>query len=337
MFLRIAIACGADPLLIRLASSRSVPSRTPCRPFSIPQRPRVSPSNSFAPARSRGTLVIPKTTSVSTFPLLWRCRVRRNTGAPPGQSEPRYSASDDVTSSVRVSIRPCPLSTSQACSTSTCCRAVWRGGKAGLGLGKDGRDVRPQRRLVRLDRPHVVASPAEHLRADVAVREHDVAGDDLALQGQHPQEFQCRFVFVGLGIHAELGQDRFDVRGRNGHQVDPGRVAIATAPMRSCRRGRGAGRRPARAVPGPIGPPTPRSRRRRYGEKPVSRWPSRYLMSGSDEMCSSLREVYTPCFQGERGLLFPLLVSRITPRWGRHTFERSLINQETTEKRPGTD
>src|SRR5271157_5323448 len=37
MFLKTAMTSGPDPFLIRLASSRSVPSRTPCRPFSIPQ------------------------------------------------------------------------------------------------------------------------------------------------------------------------------------------------------------------------------------------------------------------------------------------------------------
>jgi hypothetical protein len=37
-------------------------------------------------------------------------------------------------------------------------------------------------------------------------------------------------MFVGLGIHPKLGQDRLDVRGIGGEQVDPGRRAVATAP-----------------------------------------------------------------------------------------------------------
>ena len=77
MFLKTAIVCVAAPLRIRLASSRSVPSRTPCRPFSIPQWPRVSPKSALAPTRSCGKLVIPSTTSVSTFSPVRRSRVRR--------------------------------------------------------------------------------------------------------------------------------------------------------------------------------------------------------------------------------------------------------------------
>jgi hypothetical protein len=62
------------------------------------------------------------------------------------------------------------------------------------------------------------------------VREHGISGDDLALQSQHAQQFQRGLMFVGLGIHPKLGQDRLDVRGIGGEQVDPGRRAVATAP-----------------------------------------------------------------------------------------------------------
>jgi hypothetical protein len=108
-----------------------------------PQWLRTSPSNSFAPARSFGKLVIPITTLVSTFSPVIRSRVRRKTCEQPGQSDPRYSANDDVTSIDRLSIRPCPLSTSQDRSISSSRRAAWRGEKAGLGLGEGGRDVLP--------------------------------------------------------------------------------------------------------------------------------------------------------------------------------------------------
>src|SRR5947209_7733994 len=199
-FLTTAITCVADPFRIRLASSRSVPSRTPCRPFSIPQWPRVSASNSFAPARSRGTLVIPSTTSVSTFAPILRTRVRRKTCAHPGQSDPRYSASDAVTSIERLSIRPCPLSTSHARSTSAARRAAWRGGKAGHRRGEGGRDVPGGCRLVLLHRQDVITPPVDHRRTKIAVREHGVAGDDLALDREHPQQFQRGLVLVGLGI-----------------------------------------------------------------------------------------------------------------------------------------
>src|SRR5271157_3578103 len=41
---------------------------------------------------------------------------------------------------------------------------------------------------------------------------------------------QSGLVLVGLGIDPELGQNRFDVRGGDGHQVDAARAAVATPP-----------------------------------------------------------------------------------------------------------
>src|SRR5271166_1170846 len=103
---------------------------------------------------------MPKTTSVSVFPLIVRSRVRRKTCSQPGQSDPRYPASDDVTSIVRFSTRPCPVSTSQARSTSASARAVWRGGKPSIRLSEGGRDVGTECRLVFLHGKDVVASPS---------------------------------------------------------------------------------------------------------------------------------------------------------------------------------
>ena len=85
----------------------------------------------------------------------------------PGQSEPRYSPSDDVTSIDRFSTRPCPLSTSEARSISAWRRAAWRGGKAGLWLGEGGSDVLGQRRLVLLHRQDIITAPFDH-----ALRRH---------------------------------------------------------------------------------------------------------------------------------------------------------------------
>jgi hypothetical protein len=107
--------------------------------------------------------------------------------------------------------------------------AAWRGGKAGLGRGESGRDVGPKCRLVLLDGQDVVPTPLKDFRADVAVREHGVAGDDLVLHRQHPQQFQRGLVFVGLGVHPQLGHDGSDVGGKGGDQVNPGRLAVTTA------------------------------------------------------------------------------------------------------------
>ena len=103
---------------------------------------------------------------------------------------------------VRLSTRPCPLSTSQARSISASARAVWRGGKTSLRLGEGGRDVGTECRLVFPHGKDVVASPLDHLRTHITVREHGVAGDDLALDREHSQQFQRGLVLVGLGIRA---------------------------------------------------------------------------------------------------------------------------------------
>ena len=114
MFLSAAITSAAEPFLIRLASSPKVQSRTPWRLFSIPQCSRAKSNNRFGPARPRSRLVIPSMTCDSIFSPILRSRVSRKTRAQPAQSGWRYSASDDVNSMVRFSMRPCPLSVSDA-------------------------------------------------------------------------------------------------------------------------------------------------------------------------------------------------------------------------------
>ena len=86
--------------------------------------------------------------------------------------------------------------------------------------------------MVVLGYQDIVPSPVADVLGHVAVGEHGVAGDHLALDRQHPQQPQGRLVLVGLGVDAELGQDRLDLRGVGGHQVDPGRRAVAAPPRR---------------------------------------------------------------------------------------------------------
>jgi hypothetical protein len=84
--------------------------------------------------------------------------------------------------------------------------------------------------LVVLHRQDIITTLVEDGRANVAMGEHGIAGDDLATDRQHPQELQRRLVLVGLGIDPQLGQDRFDLRGRGGDQMDPGGLAVEAAP-----------------------------------------------------------------------------------------------------------
>src|SRR4029450_6660278 len=215
-FLSTAITCAAAPLRTRLTSSFKVPSRRPCSPFSIPQCARTHSNNAAAPARSRGWLAIPKTTSCSTFSPIRRSRSKRNTCRQPGQSAPQYWSSHVVVSSVRFSIRPCPLSTVVARSMQAWRCALWRGGKAGLGLGESGRDVGAQGRLVVLDRQDVVPAACDYRGADLAVSLDGVGGEDPAVQGQDRQHLQRRLQLVGLGVDTELSHDAPDCRALRG-------------------------------------------------------------------------------------------------------------------------
>ena len=173
--------------------------------------------------------MIPKTTSISTFSPVRRCRCRRNTCRQPGQSSPKYSSSQVVNSSVRFSIRPCPLSTVVARSMQAARRTALEGGKAGLGLGESGRDVGPQRRSVVLHRQDVVPAPLDH--AAQISRCVNMASPvmRLPLMGRIPSSSSAALVLVGLGIDPKLGQDRLDIRGVGGDKVDCGGLAVAAA------------------------------------------------------------------------------------------------------------
>jgi hypothetical protein len=83
--------------------------------------------------------------------------------------------------------------------------------------------------LVLVDGNDVIASSVGPLFTTIAVRDQGVARDDLALDREHSQQFQCRLVFVGLGIHPELTHDGSDVRGRGRDQVNRGSFTVATA------------------------------------------------------------------------------------------------------------
>lgn len=72
--------------------------------------------------------------------------------------------------------------------------------------------------------------------------EHGVAGNHLPFQGQDPQQAQGRLVFVGLGIHPHLAQDRRRGRHEGGEQVDARRFPVRAAPRRLAVHGH---RRPA--------------------------------------------------------------------------------------------
>ena len=126
-------------------------------------------------------------------------------------------------------MRPWPLVFSDARPISASRRAAWRGGKTGLWLGEDSRNVRQQRRLVFLDRQDVVSPSFDHFGADITMREHCISGDDLPSDRQYPQHFQSRFVFVRFGIHSQLSHSGMSIGRIRSNKMDCRRVAVAAA------------------------------------------------------------------------------------------------------------
>jgi len=88
--------------------------------------------------------------------------------------------------------------------------------------------------LVILDHQHVVIVAIANRLAHLGLREHRIAGDDVATLAwrQDVEQLQRGLVFVGLGIDTELGQDGSDTRSKcrqevNGRQLC-GSVGTAT-------------------------------------------------------------------------------------------------------------
>ena len=129
------------------------------------------------------------------LPRMMRSRVIRQTCATPDQSGFRYSASAEVVSRRRVSIRPWLFSIVSAARRSVGGDHVAEGGKGPEGLS----DIRFQRGLVSFDGEEVIPAPVDDDLANRALREHRVAGDGDAFQRQCLQKLQRRGDFIGIG------------------------------------------------------------------------------------------------------------------------------------------
>src|SRR5262249_38059911 len=157
---------------------------------------RVSASSLRASASSSFRLVIPWTTSTVVSPLIVRFRVSSNPWASPGHSPCRVRVA--VVRNVRSSRRPCPLSALCATRPGGGAGAWPAGGKAarhrpGRRLEAEARpDIGPQPGLVGLGEEEVVPPSGEDGRADVALAEQGVAGDDAAPDRQDAQQLQGR-------------------------------------------------------------------------------------------------------------------------------------------------
>src|SRR3954462_5366186 len=184
-------ALGRRP---RQASSRKLTSRRQCNWFSIAQCPRTSDSSASGPACSRVRLVTAYATSRLVWPLISRSRSMRPTWATPGQS--RWGTTSRLVAMRRVSRRPCPFSTVQACSRSgggpsqrasqgACSpRALISSG--GKGVAECEGDVGHKLRLVRLHGEQVVPLAVAHALANRPLAERGVPGDDGSRQRAGP-------------------------------------------------------------------------------------------------------------------------------------------------------
>src|ERR1700722_17292945 len=126
------------------------------------------------------------------LPRTRRARVTRQTCATPDQSGFRYSASAEVVSSRRVSIRPWLFSIVSAAWRSVGGDHAAEGGKGPEGLS----DIRFQRGLVSFDGEEIVPTSVDDDLANRTLCEHLVAGDGDAFQRQRLQKLQRRGDFI---------------------------------------------------------------------------------------------------------------------------------------------
>src|SRR4051794_26853762 len=236
-------ACGAQPERTRQASSRKLTSRRQCSWFSIAQCPRTSDSSASGPACSRVRLVTAYATSRLVWPLISLSRSMRPTWATPGQS--RWGTTSRLVAMRRVSRRPCPFSTVQACSRSgggpsqrasqgACSpRALISSG--GKDVAECEGDVGHELRLVRLHGEQVVPLAVAHALANRPLAERGVSGDDGSRQRQALEQRQGSRNLVRLGRHLHLADHRPKLAGKGRHHVHtlaavvPGRGTPAQA------------------------------------------------------------------------------------------------------------
>ena len=124
---------------------------------------------------------------------------------------------------VRFSTRPCPFST--PIQTRSGPGDGTSGGKSrrdtprGALKSEADSDVPFQPQLVALDREQVVAPLLDNLGTHVPLTEQGVAQNDAALDRQDAQQLQGGLVFVGLGVHAYLGENGFLFMSVGRHEV----------------------------------------------------------------------------------------------------------------------
>jgi hypothetical protein len=86
--------------------------------------------------------------------------------------------------------------------------------------------------LVTLDHEQVIAPLLDDLRAQVALAEHGIAQNNMASERQDAQQFQRGFMLVGLGVNADLGENRLMLMSVGGNEMVTRRLTVATAPQR---------------------------------------------------------------------------------------------------------
>jgi hypothetical protein len=116
----------------------------------------------------------------------------------------------------------------------TCSGGRGSGGKsrrnlAGTCLKSEPRSyVSFQALLIAFDREQVVASLLDDLGAQIALAEHRIAHNHTTPKRQNAQQFQGGFMFVGLGINADLSENRSVLMSVGGDQVVTRRLTVAT-------------------------------------------------------------------------------------------------------------
>jgi hypothetical protein len=84
--------------------------------------------------------------------------------------------------------------------------------------------------LVVFDHDEVMAAVLDHLRAEVTLAEHRIAGNDPAFEHHPLEQSQRRLVLVGLGADLGLPQRQAAPLSHHREQVDGPLVAAHAAP-----------------------------------------------------------------------------------------------------------
>lgn len=95
--------------------------------------------------------------------------------------------------------------------------------------GESRLDVGLQSRLIAFDDENIIAPGIDHLLGHIPLAKHGVTDHHFPSERKEPQHFQSGLVFVGFGVHANLGEHGFNGRSIRGNEMLAGHITVSTA------------------------------------------------------------------------------------------------------------